>query len=595
MDQSFKASVRSALQANDTDAAKRLCKLRLQNHPTCAEAHRYLGQIYSLVGDFPTALHHGKRASEFAPQSAVTWSDYGRTLALAKETNAAISAFKRATRIDRNFVDGWHNLGAAYLEAENEYAAFDAFKTVLQIDPTRTGTYLSLGSILKNAGQIEEALGCFQRAAKYDDGCFGASAIYARELLAIGQLDAASEVLKVTLKNRPKDVEARVALGEVCEACGEAEFALEHYEAAMHEQPDHPMAIGQALRLTSVSANSELPDSAEKVVGRPDLADGSVALIAYGLANYYNRARNVDDAVRLGRQANAARRRLNGTMDRSGLRSRADNIIKHYDSAFFAERQSFGIEDSRPVFVVGLPRSGTTLCEQIVSAHPLCHGAGELQDLPRIASLVSGAGRWPWQAALQLSQSQSTSLAHDYLNSLIKGSDAESQVATDKTPLNFFHLAFAALLFPNARVVHCTRDRRDNGLSIWLENFAHDQQWSTDLSDIKVFSDQHDRIMAHWTRALPLPILEVSYESVIADVEREVRRLLGFLGLPWDPRCLNFHQNQRSVQTPSRWQVRQPLYTGSVARWKAYRTALPELVSLGYDSNHSQAEKSRVG
>ncbi len=149
---------------------------------------------------------------------------------------------------------------------------------------------------------------------------------------------------------------------------------------------------------------------------------------------------------------------------------------------------------------------------------------------------------------------------------------------SDKSPLSFFHLAFAATLFPNARVIHCIRDARDNALSIWMENFSPDQRYATDFNDLAFYRQQYERLMAHWREHLPLPLLELHYEETVTDVEGQARRLIDFLGAPWDAACLDFHKSERAVQTPSRWQVRQPVYSKSVQRWRAYAGHLPGLL-----------------
>ena len=163
------------------------------------------------------------------------------------------------------------------------------------------------------------------------------------------------------------------------------------------------------------------------------------------------------------------------------------------------------------------------------------------------------------------------------LCALRDGAPKERLRISDKSPLNFFHLAFAALLFPRARVIHCRRNAHDTALSIWMENFNSDQRYATDFDDLAFFTTQYERLMAHWHTALPLPLLEVQYEDVVADVEGQAQRLLTFLDVPWDARCLDFHKSGRAVQTPSRWQVRQPIYSRSVSRWRAYAEYLPTL------------------
>jgi hypothetical protein len=230
------------------------------------------------------------------------------------------------------------------------------------------------------------------------------------------------------------------------------------------------------------------------------------------------------------------------------------------------------------MFIVGLPRSGTTLTEQILSSHPQLHGAGELPDLARVAERCIGESEELWQAAARLDPARSRARANEYLKALRNGAPGRCVRISDKAPLNFFQLAFVATLFPKARIVHCGRDERDNALSIWMENFSADQRYATDFDDLAHFTAQYRRLMAHWRVHLPLPMLELRYEDTVADLEGQARKLCRFLDVEWDARCLDFHESARAVQTPSRWQVREPVYTRSVARWRNYAAHLRQLV-----------------
>jgi hypothetical protein len=183
----------------------------------------------------------------------------------------------------------------------------------------------------------------------------------------------------------------------------------------------------------------------------------------------------------------------------------------------------------------------------------------------------------PWKAAPLLTREQGQELAHEYLRALREGAPKGRLRISDKLPFNFFQLGFAALLFPQARVIHCRRNARDNALSIYLENFNPDQHYATDFGDIAHLRRGYECLMEHWRGALPLRILEVDYEALVADTEAQARRIVDFLGAPWDRRCLEFHQSERAVQTPSRWQVRERIYTRSVQRWRLYAPYLPEL------------------
>ncbi len=351
----------------------------------------------------------------------------------------------------------------------------------------------------------------------------------------------------------------------------------------LRRRPDHALALSQYLAAETTARRAADGEAAfwlaraEAALDDDSVRDEAKALIGYGVAKYHDRSGSHRAAARAGQLANAARRRTAGPMERDVLRARVDALIDTHTAEFFHARRRFGLGTDQPVFIVGLPRSGTTMTEQILAAHPLMHGAGELPTLGRLAASVSGKDRPSWQAASRLDEPGSRQVAGEYLRALRDGCPRGLLRIADKSPFNFFQLAFAAVLFPAARVVHCRRSAADNALSIWMENFAADQRYATDFDDLAFLRSEYERLMAHWHRVLPLRILDLQYEETVAGVERQARRLLDFLEVPWDDRCLEFHEHTRAVQTPSRWQVRQPVYSRSVERWKRYSAHLPQL------------------
>lgn len=572
-------AVNAALQAGDASAARRCCETRLTAAPDDPDAHRYLGPVLILLGERTPALAVATRATELAPDDPRTWSDLGRVHVLSRQIRNAIPCFEKAVSINPQFADGWHNLGLACKQAGQIEQAFEALKQALLIDPTRAESYLSLGNLLVETQQLEVAIGCFERAAAHDPTLAKAHSRLAQALSQRGEVERAGSLFRHALSLDADDVASWFGLGRALEDLGQAESALSCYRNVLQRQPGHALALGQYFALVKEDEGQDWLAQLEPALDRTDGSAEAKALMGYGLAKWYDRRGRFSEAASAGTRANAARRKAAGPMDQGALTARIDAIIETYTAEFFTTRRHIGIGTDQPVFIVGLPRSGTTLTEQILSAHPLLHGAGELPDLARLASksLDHNEAR-PWQAAEYLvDEMTGHRVAHDYLTALRHGAPPDCRRISDKQPLNFFHLAFAALLFPNARVIHCRRDARDNALSIWMENFNPDQQYATDFRDLAHFIAQYRRLMAHWQAVLPLQILDMPYEDTVADVEGQARRLMTFLKVPWDAQCLNFHQQERAVQTPSRWQVRQPIYKGSVGRWKAYRESLPDL------------------
>lgn len=249
-----------------------------------------------------------------------------------------------------------------------------------------------------------------------------------------------------------------------------------------------------------------------------------------------------------------------------------------------ALRSDWGRPESAPVFIVGMPRSGTTLVEQILASHPQVAAAGELdhfalsaQDLP---ALLDKAAPYP-ECAAELSRGEEDLLGRAYLKGLREAAGA-APIMTNKLPFNVLRLGLIAMMFPRARIIHCTRDPMETCLSIYLQNFAVQQTWATDLGDLGRYDRAYRTLMAHWSRCLPLRVFELGYEDLVAAPEARIAALLAFLDLPWDSRCLRFHETPRPVVTPSLWQVRQPIYTRSVGRWRRYAHHLgPLRTALG--------------
>ena len=585
------ATLNDLMEKGDVASALATCRERLDRTPDDADAHRHLSQLRAAIGEFAAARRSGRRACELAPEDPRCWSDLGRVHALEGRFRDAAASFAAALRADARHADAWHNLGVALKRLGDRPGAFTALRTALLVDPARAETYLNLGALLIDAGQLEDALECFERAAKHDPRLARARRRLARHFSQTGRVRRAESLFRQSLELDPDHIEGWLGLGRALEDLGEADGALSCYQQALARRPANAWALSQYLALARGCVDRALLDRAHAALRDPQARDDAKALVGYGLVKHHDRRKDYCAAASAASLANAARRRATGALDRDGLEARVGRIIAAYDRDFFLRRRRFGLGTDQPVFIVGLPRSGTTLTERIIDAHPLLHGAGELPDLGRLAARAA-AERSPepgptWQAAQLLAEPArpgspdgemaSRMLARRYLDALRAGAPKRRLRISDKSPLNFFHLAFAALLFPNARVIHCTRDARDNALSIWLENFSEEQPWATDFSDLAFYRSQYLRLMDHWRAQLPLPVLDVVYEDTVADLEKQARRIMDFLGAPWSDVCLDFHRNARAVQTPSRWQVRRPIYAGSIGRWRDYAVYLPDL------------------
>jgi hypothetical protein len=261
--------------------------------------------------------------------------------------------------------------------------------------------------------------------------------------------------------------------------------------------------------------------------------------------------------------------------DGPGLRRYVDWAIANFTPEQFAATADWGDPSELPVFIVGMPRSGTSLVEQIVASHSQVFGAGESKDVGSIVQTLDGGDRHYPPSQWDRAAVRGAATAHlDRMRE--QGGDALR--VTDKMPDNCRILGQIAALFPRARVIVCRRDPRDVCVSCHFQQFAEGQAWSTDQAELAERVREIDWLLAHWRAVVPLRMLEVRYEDLVANLEAESRRLIAFLGLEWEPACLAFHETERPVFTASLWQVRQPLYSSSVGRWRNYRTHLGPLL-----------------
>ena len=425
---------------------------------------------------------------------------------------------------------------------------------------------------------------------------------------------SAAASLEAAVRAAPDSAVIRTSLARVLGLAGRVEEALRHWERATELAPaDASVHDGRGLAcidagrleearscfMRAVELDPLLPGACLNLA-RSRRFDASDALLVDRLEKLPTRRLDPmiaadlhfalgkirDDIGEFGHAAASLRRAnrlMHGTLrfDAAAHARAVDALMETFDADFFATMPSADYRSEGPIFIVGMPRSGTSLVEQILSAHPEVHGGGERGDLDRIArrvQQVTGSRlRYP-RCAAELGAGNTATLAREYLASGPR-TEADERRVTDKLPANFLHLGFIAQLLPNAALVHCRRDPRDVALSILAQQFAEGHVWAYDFSDIAAFSAAHQRLMAHWRAVLPRPFFEVQYEALVRDPEPACRRLLEHCGLEWDPRCLDFHRHRRVVATASNWQVRQPLYRRSAGRWRHYAPHLPELLA----------------
>ncbi|QKD04686.1 tetratricopeptide repeat-containing sulfotransferase family protein [Mesorhizobium loti] len=426
----------------------------------------------------------------------------------------------------------------------------------------------------------------------------------------LSEFSAAIKHIRYALEVQPDLVEALCALGRVYTQYDKPDLALPLYEKALKINRNHPKArIGMAAALTGLGRMDEagvfLKEAIERRVdvgaayydlvqtrkfteepaelqpilrelespGIKPAAKASLNYAAGKVENDLKRYAEAFDHFKKAKQAEGYR------FDIDQYRRFIDASIETFTADFFAERSGYGNSSEAPVFVVGVPRSGTTLTEQICASHPEVHGAGELTKLSRVANAIGlkSSAFDLKKPVTTVTESLSRTLAEEHLSYLRERAPTAQRIV-DKMPHNFELIGLLTLLFPNARIIHCRRDAIDNCVSCFVLPFNSAHSYNSDLRALGLYYREYDRLMRHWNEVFPGRIFENRYETLVEDQEAQSRRLIDYLGLPWDDACLRFFDREGAVTTPSRWQVRQPIYKSSVKRWKNYENEIQPLI-----------------
>jgi cytochrome c-type biogenesis protein CcmH/NrfG len=475
-------------------------------------------------------------------------------------------------------------MGRAWAELADYAEAGRWFQRALALDPELHVARCRLAMLLLECGDPEQAARICRDVLQQEPACVEAHVALARALLEQGEVDAAVASQKEAIRLRPEGAGLHAGLGDILSSGGDLDAAVAAHRQAIALNPRCvPARAGLATILRGKTNDDDLMQI-EQLLQAPWMTDKQRAALHFALAqardgrgDYARAAEHMLTANALMRQHYREREQ---DYNPAEYQQYIDRLIAAFTPAYFERVRGWGRDSERPVFIVGMPRSGTTLAEQILASHPRVHGAGERRfAFLGFNALPAAVGRDapPAECLDGLTPAIVQRLADWHLQQLHGLDQGRSSRVVDKMPDNFSLLGWIVTLFPRARIIHCQRDVRDVALSCWITNFAR-IRWANDLEHLASRINEYRRIIAHYHRVLPVPIFPLDYEQMVADQEATTRRLLDFVGLDWDPACLHFHQTERLVRTASVAQVRQPIYQRSVARWKRYETMLRPLL-----------------
>ncbi len=511
------------------------------------EAYNNLATVLRELGQSEESEHAYRKAIELQPGYLDAYVNLALMLSAESRYDEALRALGRALEIAPRHVPTLVAIARAQMKKANHHQAEQAARVALAIDPDNAVAQATLGEIFLDNDRFTEALAAFEGALSSAPDSWETRNLYANCLKAVGRLDDALAQFERTLSDNPRAYGCYANMADLVTFTRDSP----HFEA-----------------MERILAEASEPDSA------PFMS------LHFAIGKAYDDVGDYPKAIAHWRTG-ATLRRKDLDYDETETANFFAGIMASYGADYFAGCPFEGNPSAAPVFIIGMPRSGSTLVEQILTSHPLIHGGGETKELSRrlgaLRARFPGLPRYP-ELGRRMNADQHRIVADGYL-SVLQGMNPDAARITDKLLTNYYFVGLLHVLFPNARFINTVRNPIDACISCYSKLFRDDMPHSYDFGELGRYYLRYQALMDHWRRVLPAgTMLSVQYEDVVADVEAQARRLIDFVGLPWDSACLAFHQSARPVKTASVVQVRQPVYQTSVERWRRYGTAIQPLI-----------------
>ena len=478
-------------------------------------------------------------------------------------------------RIDPDHAVAHAKLGAALCYLGDYQEADKLLRRALELDPRSADAHLNLGALLYYRGEFAAAETALRRAAKLDPRNSEALVSLGLALGVRSRLVDAKDCFTRALVLKPRNASALWGLGWLAGIEGRFDDSEKLYRDALAVDPQKPRAWASLAKVRRMTpADNEWLENVKQLI-TTEISPLDESALRFAMGKYFDDLGNFAQAFGEYKRANELQRSVVRPYERKERSSFVDDMVRAQTREAMAQRIAGANQSAKPVFVVGMMRSGTSLVEQIIASHGRAAGAGELDFWKDAARkyrdrLLRGVP----DAAL------AKKLGDSYLHAL-NGHSRDALRVVDKSTFNSDHLGLIHSVFPNARIIYLRRDPVDTCLSCYFQQFANGASFTLDLADLAHYYREHHRLIQHWRSVLPAGVLlDVPYAELVADQESWSRRMIEFIGLEWDPRCLEYYSTRRPVVTASNWQVRQPIYSSSVGRWQKYRKFIRPLLEL---------------
>lgn len=532
--------------AGNLAKAENVCRRIINLHPRFHPAYFQLGMIATKVGKLPIAANVILQAVQIDPKNYIYHRAAGEIFRRLRQIDKAIEHGQEAVKLAPHDAESFYNLGVALSDAGRLKEAAQAYQFALQNKPDYDVAANNLGTVLERLQDENGAIEAYRKATECN----------------------------------PVNAEAQNNLGAILSMCGKLDEAVVCFNAAIDADPGFIFAHYNLSALKRYEEDDPHLGILENfLMQAPRMPADTRTRFWFAIGKAREDVGRYDEAFDAYRRGNAIKRsgiKFNITR----IEAFAADTISKFDRAF-AQKKIVGFADETPVFIVGMPRSGTTLIEQIISSHSKVHGAGELKDFCDVINSVRGRDAGPYMDwLLKADDSVLTDAGRVYVQRL-RTLDNSALRITDKMPGNFFYVGLIHKVLPKAKIIFSVRDPMDICVSNYTRLFNETMPFAYDLAELGRYNNVCNAMMAHWQAVLPAETIFVSrYEDNVADLEGQARKLIEFIGLEWEDGCLDFHKNARNVKTASIAQVRKPIYKSSVARWKRFERHLKPLQQI---------------
>ena len=581
--QSIEQQLQSALaahQAGDVSRAEQgyLDVLALQ--PKNPDANNMLGVVLLGQKQFAKAVKHLRKAVKCAPQFAGAKFNLGVALESVNKVNEAIHSYKGALVYDPSYLEAHFALGNCYVKQGRVVDGQKAYAKVLAIEPTHITALNNLGTSYFDQKNYLKAIDYLTQVVELNSAFEMAHANLGTALLKVDQLALAIQHFTKVVELNPQSAGGYLALGNAMQVTGAMESAKSAYQLALNLDPLATEAFRDYSSLVKYTDSSQF-SNAVALLSDSGLSGERRMHLNFGLSKAYEDLKDYAASMPCMLEGNRIKR-ATYKYDIKQDSTKFYNLMRGYNAGVIAEFKQMGSEDATPIFVVGMPRSGTTLVEQIIASHSQVYGAGELEYMDaqrQQQEQKQGGKKRLYDVFNKFKLEDWHALQQGYIESL-RMHGGEAAHITDKLPHNFANIGLIHILFPKAKIVHCVRNPIDNCLSIFKNLFSArgSHKYAYSLKELGQYYNLYLQLMQHWHEAMPGVIFDLVYEDLTSDQELQTRMLLDYCGLEWEQNCLDFHTSSRKVATASSFQVRQPINQTSVNLWQRYGEHLSPLI-----------------